>query len=87
MIWAWGYNGYGQLGNGTTADINYTPTLAGTFDSTVQVDGLSPILAIGHHSLAFRDKKLHAWGKNVYGQLGDGTATDRSIPVAVIGFQ
>lgn len=85
-IWAWGYNGYGQLGNGTTADINYTPILIGTFDSTVQVDGLSPILAIGHHSLAFKDKKLHAWGKNVYGQLGDGTAADRNAPVAVRGF-
>lgn len=85
-IWGWGYNGYGQLGNGATVDINYTPVKIGAFDSTVQVDGLSPILAIGHHSLAFKDKKLHAWGKNVYGQLGDATTIDRSIPVAVSGF-
>lgn len=82
-IWAWGYNGYGQLGNNNTADINITPIPIGTFDGTVQVDGLSPILAIGHHSLAFKEKKLKAWGHNVYGQLGDGTTSDRSSPVGV----
>lgn len=85
-IWAWGYNGYGQLGNGTKADINYSPIEIGTFDSTVQVDGLSPILAIGHHSLAFQGKQLKAWGYNVYGQLGDGTTSDRNSPVGVSGF-
>lgn len=85
-IWAWGYNGYGQLGNGTTADINYTPFKVGTFDSAVLVDGLSPILAIGHHSLAFLGNQLRAWGYNVHGQLGDGTTTDRSTPTPVKNF-
>lgn len=86
VIWAWGYNGFGQLGNGATATINHIPNLIGTFDSTVQVDGLSPILAIGHHSLAFQGRELKAWGSNVYGQLGDGTTTDRNSPVRVSGF-
>lgn len=85
-IWAWGYNGNGQFGNGVTADINYTPTLIGTFDSTLQIDGLSPILAIGHHSLAFQGRHLKAWGDNGSGQLGNGSSTNSSTPVAVTGF-
>ena len=42
--WAWGYNGYGQLGDGTTTQRN-TP---------VQVSGLSGAIAVaagGYHSL------------------------------------
>ncbi|WP_052263403.1 RCC1 domain-containing protein [Geobacter pickeringii] len=85
-IWAWGYNGYGQLGNGTTADINSTPVSIGTFDSTLQIDGVSPILAIGHHSLAFQQRHLTGWGYNVSGQLGNGTTGNSSSPVRVSGF-
>lgn len=86
VIWAWGYNGLGQLGTGATENVNFTPFMIGTFDSTVQVDGLSPILAIGHHSLAFKDRKLKAWGYNIFGQLGNSSTSDSSSPVQVSGF-
>jgi alpha-tubulin suppressor-like RCC1 family protein len=33
------------------------------------------------------DGSLWAWGNNEYGQLGDGTTTDRLSPVPVIGFE
>jgi alpha-tubulin suppressor-like RCC1 family protein len=91
-IWAWGYNANGQLGVDpkiTTSGFSITPiALAGVvFDTTARIDGVRPILAIGHHNLArTTDGKLVAWGQNANGQLGDGTTTDRITPVAVTGF-
>jgi hypothetical protein len=32
------------------------------------------------------DGTVRAWGYNTYGQLGDGTATNRSTPVWVLGL-
>jgi alpha-tubulin suppressor-like RCC1 family protein len=94
-IWAWGYNLYGQLGVApatTTLGFNFTPTAIiipnDTFVTTARIDGVNPIVAIGHHNLARRksDGKLVAWGLNTYGQLGNGTTSDSSTPVAVTGF-
>lgn len=76
-LWAWGYNKYGQLGDGTTTNRS-TP---------VQVSGVANPVAIsagGDHSLDVKtDGTLLAWGNNAYGQLGDGTTTNRLTPVAV----
>jgi len=86
-VWAWGYNIYGQLGDGTSG--------AGTNKSSpAQVPGLADVTAIAAggggsslHSLALKnDGTVWAWGRNNYGQLGDGTTTDRSSPVQVPGL-
>ncbi|MEN6349224.1 MAG: immunoglobulin-like domain-containing protein [Syntrophomonas sp.] len=81
-VWAWGCNDRGQLGDGTNTS-HSTPT---------KVPGLSGITAIsatfrGDHSLAVAgDGSVWAWGANDYGQLGDGTKTDRNTPVKVLGL-
>ena len=51
------------------------------------VIGLPPIVAIaagGDHFLALdQDQSVWAWGSNYYGQIGDGTGTNRGLPVKI----
>jgi alpha-tubulin suppressor-like RCC1 family protein len=77
-VLAWGSNGEGQLGNGTTSVAQPTP---------VQVIGLTGVTRIAEgtdFSLALRsDGTVWAWGGNDSGQLGDGTISNTSVPVQV----
>jgi alpha-tubulin suppressor-like RCC1 family protein len=76
-LWAWGYNGYGNLGNGSTTN-SRTP-----IEITADNNWVS-IAAGAQHSLALKsDGTLWAWGFNAYGQLGDGTTTDSHIPIQI----
>jgi alpha-tubulin suppressor-like RCC1 family protein len=44
-------------------------------------------VAASNHSVALKsDGTVWAWGWNSYGQLGDGTTTDRSTPGPVTGL-
>jgi alpha-tubulin suppressor-like RCC1 family protein len=79
-VWAWGFNGHGQLGDGTTE----------TRAAPIQVSGLGGVVKIAAgdaHSVAVKgDGTVWAWGSNVGGQLGDGTTTDRPTPLQVSGL-
>ena len=51
---------------------------------TGYIDGIESIAAGGSHTLAIStDGTVWAWGKNTNGQLGDGTISDRYLPVQV----
>jgi alpha-tubulin suppressor-like RCC1 family protein len=77
-VWAWGYNGFGQLGDGTN-----TQRL-----TAVAVGASTAAVAAGfYHSLGLRsDGTVWAWGYNGYGQLGDGTVTQRLTAVQTAGL-
>jgi len=72
-VWAWGYNGYGELGNGKSDGMGGP----GSFEDTpVRALNLNGIIAIGaghHYSLALKgDGSLWGWGQNTFGQFGNG---------------
>jgi hypothetical protein len=74
---AWGLNGWGQLGDGTTVEKHMPVPVSGLADVTAVAGG-------GWHSLALlSDGTLVAWGRNDDGQLGDGTTISRTTPVLV----
>jgi len=56
-------------------------------DTTPRIGAVESIAAGGSHTLALKpDGTVWAWGRNNLGQLGDGTLTDRPVPVQVVGL-
>ena len=87
-VYAWGYNGYGQLGDGTSTTRN-APVRVKTPDRNTYPDlpkdfTYLQVSAGTNHSLALgSDGNTYAWGNNNRGQLGDGTTSNRYAPVRV----
>lgn len=80
-IWCWGYNGRGQLGNGTqnqsTVPVRATTPLGRVFNKVV---------AGGQHVCALAvEGDAWCWGWGVSGLLGNGDSNGRLIPTAVSG--
>lgn len=75
-LWSWGYNGAGQLGDGTFTSRSI-PTKIG--------DGYKAITAGEDFSLGIKlDGSLWAWGWNAYGQLGLGLKGTVKDPAATV---
>ncbi|WP_018789787.1 RCC1 domain-containing protein [Salinispora arenicola] len=78
-VLAWGANGSGQLGDGTTTSSS-TPVAVDVPAGTT----ITAVAAGDRHSLAVTSTgTVLAWGDNTAGQLGDGSTTSSSTPVAV----
>ena len=79
-VWAWGYNYYGQLGDGTITTRRYPVQVMS--DSTTELKDITVISAGTNHTVALKDDgTVWAWGNNGNGRLGDGTTTQREYPV------
>ena len=77
----WGHNSSGQLGDGTTTDRLTPGGVSGL------VSGVQAISASAHHTCVLTaGGGANCWGQNGYGQLGDGTLIQRSVPAEVVGL-
>ena len=74
----------------TIADRQCTACSAGQTTTTTNAAaciGAVELAAGGEHTCArFTDGFVRCWGSNVFGQLGDGTTTEKSSPTAVPGL-
>lgn len=86
-VYCWGKNAYGQLGNGTTTASAAPRQVAGV---TTAVAIAAADTAMGgpleHACAVLATGSVVCWGYNGQGQLGNGTTTSSSVPVAVAGI-
>jgi alpha-tubulin suppressor-like RCC1 family protein len=80
VLWAWGYNNYGQLGIGSTTQQTVPVSLT-------SIMGIKDAAGGDNHTVALkRDGTVWAWGLNSSGQLGDGTTSGKITPVQTNGL-
>ena len=78
-LWCWGSNDRGQLGSGITSDIEPFPVAS---PSGVAFEQLS--LGEGHSCGLDGSGTIYCWGRNDFGQVGNGRAGDAVLePVAI----
>ncbi|MCM1439655.1 MAG: hypothetical protein NC131_10735, partial [Roseburia sp.] len=81
QVYAFGYNYWGSLGNGTQVN-TWFPTRVKTTQNTagaaVDIKHIAGISAGMYASYAFTsDGQVYTWGQNTYGQLADGSAATK----------
>ena len=85
-ITCWGYNWKGQLGDGTTTD-KHVPTQVEIIDGITEANtAVSVHLHFYHSCAAMADGTATCWGENNYGQLGNNSTTNSTVPVRVSGI-
>ena len=77
----WGSGNYGQLGDGSTTSTQSTP---------VSVSGISTATSVSrglyHTCAVLSGGTVKCWGYGNYGRLGNGSTSNQSTPVGVLGF-
>ena len=76
-LWAWGNNGYGQLGDGTNIS-RFVPKQIG-LNSTWKKIAAGEYFSVGIKT----DGTIWTWGNNLLGQLGDGSNNDRNMMLQI----
>ena len=81
-MYCWGSRGNGALGTGIGGGVNANPQrVGGALDGKT----VTEISAGISHTCALAEGTVYCWGWNRYGQVGDGTTSDRGTPRAVGG--
>lgn len=78
-LWGWGSNFFGHLGNDTRTHVS-SPVQTITSGTNWKL-----VAAGDYHAGGIKtDGTLWLWGNNLYGQLGDNTANNKSSPVQTV---
>lgn len=79
-IFVWGYNEYGQIGDGTIDTIYFPKDITSQFNLNIGETITQVSLGWMHSSLITSEGRIFVWGRNNHGQLGDGTYVDSLVP-------
>lgn len=79
QLWAWGVNTFGQIGDGTT--ITRCSPVREFYSAT---DWQEVSSDFSNTAALKTSGEIWTWGRNLSGQLGDGTTTDKCLPVREI---
>jgi alpha-tubulin suppressor-like RCC1 family protein len=77
--WCWGYNDYGQVGDGTNTWQGAPVPITTLGTQVVELSG-----GTYHTCARVADGSVWCWGNNDHGQLGDGSTTSRPTPTLVV---
>ena len=81
--YTWGFNYYGQLGDGTTTN-SVLPICISDKENELKGKRIVDISAGYGHTVAIDEEgKVYTWGDNYCGQLGDGTTDDSYVPICI----
>ena len=77
-MWTWGRNNVGQLGLNNTSYYSASPNQIGALTTWLNIAN-AYFFALATKT----DGTLWTWGRNIYGNLGQGDTVTRSAPVQV----
>lgn len=85
LVYCWGTNTNGQLGDGTTTSTTKPSSVPVKFaDGSLLKNVVSVAVAVSHSCALTLEGSVYCWGINTKGQLGDGTTTQQLNPVQVL---
>lgn len=77
-VWSWGYNTFGQLGDGTSEN------QLDEASRVLSLYGVKKIIAGSDHNFAIKTNgEVWGWGDNLYGQISHNDKTEQRIPILV----
>lgn len=79
-LYLFGYNGFGQLGNGTRYNYETKPLCR---TSLFKNQAINSVTCGGYHTVVLTNTGVYTFGRNDNYQLGDGTNSDQLKPVNI----